>query len=72
MREAFVQNREKLVEALDKMIEREDWRHHELMEIVNKKLEVSQESSQAFVGAFQSMAQAMAMLKQSLGNNPPC
>jgi hypothetical protein len=42
------------------------------MEIVNKKLEVSQESSQAFVGAFQSMAQAMAMLKQSLGNNPPC
>jgi hypothetical protein len=56
MREAFVQNRKKLVEALDKISEREDERHHELMEIENKKLEASWESSQAFVGALQSMS----------------
>jgi hypothetical protein len=31
--------------------EREDWRHHELMEIEKKKLEASWKSSQAFIGA---------------------
>jgi hypothetical protein len=70
IREAFVQNRKKLVEALDKMSEREDWRHQEMLEIENKKLEASRKSSQAFVGVLQLMAQAMAMLGQSFGNNP--
>jgi hypothetical protein len=53
MREAFVQNRKKLVEALDKMSERGDRRHQEMMEIENKKLEVSWESFQAFVDKLQ-------------------
>jgi hypothetical protein len=51
MREVFVQTNEKLVEALDKMSERED-RRHELMEIENKKLEASRESSQTFLKHF--------------------
>jgi hypothetical protein len=42
-----------------------------MLEIENKKLEATWASSQAFVGALQSMAQAMATLGQSLGNNLP-
>jgi hypothetical protein len=41
------------------------------MEIENKKCEANQESSQAVVGALQSMAQAMEVLGQSLANNLP-
>jgi hypothetical protein len=41
-----------------------------MLEIENKKLEASRKSSQAFVGVLQLMAQAMAMLGQSFGNNP--
>ena len=36
-----------------------------------EKIEVNRETSQALVGALQSMANAMALLGQSLAQGPP-
>ena len=78
LQDALILNREKLVENLDRTQDREDARHKELVnlkreriDMEREKIEVNREISQALVGALQSMANAMALLGQSLAQGPP-
>jgi hypothetical protein len=64
-KEAFVENRERLVEDLDKMKKKKDWRHHELMEIQKKETRNKMEDFSSFIGAFQWMAKQWPCLGNS-------